>query len=127
MNLTIATPHQDLVAKFVEWLCRELQINPRVLEIYAQDDLGGALGMCMDVSEDEFMILIKTKHRDIGDYFMTIAHEMIHVKQYLKENLGHWMDTCSDVPYRQRWWEIEAFGESGPLVEKFAKGLQVEV
>jgi hypothetical protein len=125
MNLTINTPHEGLVQKFVEWLCKELQINPRGLEIYAQDDLDGALGMCMDVSEDEFMILVKTKHRDIGDYFVTIAHEMIHVKQYLKENLGHWMDNCSDIPYMERWWEVEAFGESIPLVEKFAKGLQV--
>lgn len=123
MNITVATPHPQLVKKFVEWLCDELQIRPRNLEVYAQDDLEGALGLCMDVSDDEFMILVKTEHRDIGDYFVTIAHEMIHVKQYLKENLGHWLDSCSDIPYMQRWWEVEAFGESGPLVEKFAKGL----
>jgi hypothetical protein len=126
MQLIVNAPHQNMVEKFVGWLCVELQISPRSLEVYAQDDLDGALGMCVDVSEDEFMILVKTKHRDLADYFVTIAHEMIHVKQYLKENLGHWMDTCSDTPYRQRWWEIEAFGLSAPLVEKFAKGLKIE-
>lgn len=123
MYLSADTQHKVLTERFVEWLCIELQISPRSIEVHTQDDIDGVYGLCMDVSEDEFVILVKTKNRTVTDWFVTIAHEMIHVKQHLKENLNHWLHSCSDIPYMQRWWEIEAFGQSGPLVEKFAKGL----
>jgi hypothetical protein len=123
MHLTTEITHAGLVHKFVLWLCQELQVFPDSISIHGEDDLDGVYGLCMDVTESEFVILVKTGKRNIGEIFTTIAHEMIHVKQYMKENLGHWMDSCSDIPYKERWWEVEAFAESIPLVEKFAKEL----
>lgn len=123
MLLTTEITNASLVQKFVLWLCKELQIQPDSISIHGEDELDGVYGLCMDVSESEFVILVKTSKRNIGEIFTTIAHEMIHVKQYMKENLGHWMDNCQDIPYLQRWWEVEAFTESVPLVEKFAKEL----
>jgi len=52
---------------------------------------------------------------------------MIHVKQYMKENLGWFVDNRSYIPYLERWWEKEAFSGAVPLVEKFIKTLQVAV
>ena len=80
--------------------------------------------MCVDISSHEFTILVKTKGRTITQYFNTIAHEMIHIKQFMKENLGYFLDNYSDVPYMERWWEIEAHKESFPLVVKFTEAIQ---
>lgn len=125
MLLNIEVPNPVLVHRFVLWLCEELQIQPDAVSVYGEDELdGGVYGLCMDVSDSEFAILVKTGKRDIGQIFTTIAHEMIHVKQYMKENLGYWMDNCSSIPYMERWWEVEAFSKSVPLVEKFAKTLK---
>lgn len=122
MFLTTLVPNPTLTQKFVLWLCRELDIQPDAVSVYGEDDID-VLGMCIDDSETEFTILVKTGARNIGEIFNTIAHEMIHVKQYMKENLGMLLDDCEHIPYMQRWWEVEAFSNSVPMVEKFAKGL----
>jgi hypothetical protein len=77
--------------------------------------------MCFDESEGNFTILVKETERNIGEVFTTIAHEMIHVKQYMTQELGRLLDEQSEVPYDQRWWEKEAFEKAVPLVEKFSK------
>lgn len=122
MFLTTQVPNATLAQKFILWLCHELNIQPDAVSVYGEDDMD-VLGMCIDDSETEFTILVKTGSHDIGQIFNTIAHEMIHVKQYMKENLGMLLDDCEHIPYMERWWEVEAFGNSAPLVEKFAKGL----
>lgn len=122
MLLTTLTPNPTLTQKFVLWLCDELCIQPDAVSVYGEPDMD-VCGLCMDDSDTEFTILVKTGSRNVGEIFNTIAHEMIHVKQYMQQGLGQLLDNCSHIPYMQRWWEIEAFGQSGPLVEKFAKGL----
>jgi hypothetical protein len=113
--------YPSFIEKFARFLCDELQIRPAKVTIvpYELDD--GILGLCLDESDDEFIVFVKEKDRDIGCICTTIAHEMIHVKQFLKENLNHWLNTCRDTPYHKRWWEVEARLDSVPLVEKFAK------
>lgn len=124
MLLNIEVPNPILAHQFVLWLCEELQVHPDTICVYGEDELdGGIYGLCMDDSKSEFTILVKTGKRTITEIFNTIAHEMIHVKQYMKENLGHWLDTRSDIPYTLRWWEVEAFSKSVILVEKFARTL----
>lgn len=123
MLLETAVSHPNLVEKFAKFLCEELSIQPKRITIAAYEIDEDTLGMCIDESEDEFIILVKEANRDIGQVFNTIAHEMIHVKQYMKENLGWFLNNRSDIPYRERWWEVEAYSGSIPLVEKFAKTL----
>ena len=122
INTEIGNP--KLVEKFTDFLCRELGIMPLKVTIIPYEVDDGTLGLCIDESEDEFLLLVREKGRDIGCVFTTIAHEMIHVKQFLKDNLNHWIHTCWDTPYHERWWEVEAFADSVPLVEKFAKTLK---
>ena len=122
MLLTTITPAPVLTQQFVHWLCAELNIQPDAVAVYGEDGMD-VYGMCIDDSETEFTILVKTGSRNIGEIFNTIAHEMIHVRQYMQENLGSLLDNCEHIPYMQRWWEIEAFSKSVSLVEKFAKGL----
>lgn len=122
--IKVETSYPKFLEQFAQFLCVELDIKPAKITIvpYEMDD--GTLGLCLDESEDEFLVFVKEKGRDIGGMCTTIAHEMIHVKQFLKDNLNHWIHTCWDTPYHKRWWEVEAYTDSIPLVEKFAKTLK---
>jgi len=124
MHITVDAPNPSLTERFVVWLCNELNVAPDTVVIQGDDDIGdGILGLCVDVSDSDFLIMVKTSDRNIGEVFNTIAHEMIHVKQYMTENLGWFLDNRFSIPYHQRWWEVEAFSKSLSFVEKFAKGL----
>jgi hypothetical protein len=50
---------------------------------------------------------------------------MIHVKQYMTQNLGELLDESTELPYDSRWWEDEAFSGAVPLVESFAKKIKL--
>lgn len=111
-----------LIKNFVQFICSEYDIVPKRISISSFES-ESSFGLCIDENDDEFLILVKEKDRKIEDIFVTIAHEMVHVKQYMKENLGWFLDNRCDIPYSSRWWEKEAFSSAVPLVEKFAKGL----
>jgi len=108
----------ELAEKFVKWICKEYGILPRKVSIEAHD-LVGNNGMCFDEPDGKFTILVKD-NRDLGHMFTTIAHEMIHVKQYMTQNLGKLLDENIDMPYADRWWEEEAFSNAIPLVTRFS-------
>jgi uncharacterized protein YjaZ len=122
MNIVIELNKEyiQLAEKFVKFLCKELCIIPRNILI-ANCDIDGNNGMCIDKSEGSYMILVKQTDRNIGQIFTTIAHEMIHVKQYMTQDLGTLLDEYKTVPYLDRWWEQEAFDNSVSFVEKFSK------
>ncbi|HAW04254.1 MAG TPA: hypothetical protein DCW83_06160 [Saprospirales bacterium] len=107
----------DLAARFVKWICKEYGILPRKISIEAHDIVGNN-GMCFDEPDGKYTILVKD-NRDLGHMFTTIAHEMIHVKQYMTQNLGKLLDDNKDLPYADRWWEEEAFSNAIPLVTRF--------
>ena len=74
----------------------------------------------------EFMIEVNP---DIGgrEILDTLAHEMVHVKQYvygeMDESLTRWKDIPIDsdkVEYYSHPWEIEAYGMAVGLFTKFA-------
>lgn len=114
----------SLVEKLARFLCEELDIRPEKLTIVPYEVEDSNVGLCLDESDTEFIVFVREKDRNIGEIFTTIAHEMIHVKQYMKENLNWFLHNRYDIPYMERWWEKEAFSNAVPLVEKFAKNLQ---
>lgn len=122
MIIETSISHPAVVRSFVKFLCKELDIQPKRITVAEWEELeSNILGLCIDESEDEFIILVKEQSRDLQDMFITIAHEMIHVKQHMKENLGWFLDNGSThTLYLERWWEKEAFRDSVPLVVKFA-------
>lgn len=107
---------------FVEFLCSELSVRPREISIIGTD-LDDCLGQCIDIHNDSYLILVKEDGRNIGQVFTTIAHEMVHVKQYMTQGLGRLLDEQQHLPYMERWWEKEAHERAVPLVEKFAKNI----
>jgi hypothetical protein len=123
MSIEVQLKDDRMVEKFAKFLCHELGVFPGRITIASHEAEDGNLGLCIDESEDEFIILVKEGNRNIGEVFTTIAHEIIHVKQYMKENLSWFLANRSHIPYMERWWEKEAFTGAVPLVEKFAKTL----
>lgn len=114
--------YDRLVNRFVEFLCSELSVRPREISIIGTD-LDDCLGQCIDIHNDSYLILVKEDGRDIGQVFTTIAHEMVHVRQYMTQGLGRLLDEQQHLPYMERWWEKEAYEMAVPLVEKFAKNI----
>lgn len=114
--------YDRLVNSFVKFLCEELKVLPREI-IIVSEDIEDGFGLCLDIESDKFLILVKESGRRVDQVLTTIAHEMIHVKQYMTQELGRLLDEQQDVPYEQRWWEREAYEKAVPLVEKFAKTL----
>ena len=124
MNLEVqGFNNSNFIEKFAKFLKKELQIDKGNISIYPMEEevhlQSRANGLCIDSSEDDFILLIYENKRSIDKVFNTIAHEMIHVKQFIKENLNHYLDTCLDIPYDERWWEKEAKTESWNLVLKY--------
>ena len=118
IETAISNPH--MVKSFVRFLCIELDIKPKRITVAEWEELeSNVIGLCIDESEDEFIILVKEKTRNMQEMLVTIAHEMIHVKQHMKENLGWFLDNRGHIPYLKRWWEKEAFNNALPLYKKY--------
>jgi len=121
MNITVSLDptYNYLIEKFVKFLCKELCIIPRSIFI-TEYDIEDSYGMCIDESEGNYVILIDC-NRDLEKVFTTVSHEMVHVKQYMTQDLGYLLDKHKDMPYKDRWWEKEAYEKAVPLLEKFTK------
>lgn len=123
MNIKVSLDptYDHLIEKFVKFLCKEFSILPR--SIFITDyDIEDSSGMCIDESHGNYIILVDY-NRDLGKIFTTVAHEMVHVKQYMTQDLGYLLDNHKDLSYEDRWWEKEAYEKAVPLVEKFAAGI----
>ena len=103
--------NKQTIYNFVSHACQMLEISPQSIEI-DDCDIDGVNGMCIDLSEKDFLILVKS-HKNM---LRTLAHELVHVKQYMKQNLGHFLGT---EEYETSWWEVEARTLSNLILEKF--------
>lgn len=125
LSTSLDRKYDRLVSEFVQFLCNELGVRPRKIDVVGTD-LFENLGMCLDVEDESYLIFVKETGRRVDQIFITVAHEMIHVKQYMTQELGRLLDEQQHVPYEERWWEQEAYERAVPLLEKFAKNLTVD-
>ena len=66
----------------------------------------------------------KEAGRNLAAVLTTIAHEIIHVKHYVLDNLDeayklNQMAGKKKIPYSETWWEKEAFGRQEELLLAF--------
>lgn len=122
-QIEVTLMNSNKVDTFVRFICEELRIQPKTITVIPYECDDGVSGLCYDETEEDYIIFVRESGRDIGQIFTTIAHEMVHVKQYIKENLNDAIHNYSHIPYMERWWEQEAYGKSYSLVEKFVKSL----
>ena len=111
-----------LTEQFVKFCCEELDVNPNLIQIEGWDTpliINGANGLCYEVNHnEEYLIHVYTKGKNITEIYNTIAHEMIHVKQFIKDDLNNVISQHKPI-YTERWWEQEASVKSLDLVKKY--------
>ena len=122
MKFLTDSKNEELIEKFIGWICNELQIQPKSIEVCTDAHFDeNVTGYLFENDNTSFTVFANENRKNITDFFITIAHEMIHVKQYMKQGLGFFLVKEQHVPYKDRWWEIEAFKNAPLYVEKFVK------
>lgn len=114
MNIKILKSNsREAIRELTTYTCKLLNIDPYYIEI---DDLAGenTNGMCIDISDDSFLILLK----DHDQMLRTLVHELVHVKQYMKQDLGSHLDSKSEK-YGNSWWEVEARELAENIMESY--------
>ena len=83
----------------------------------------GCEGLCEPVSNRLFILDVAL----YGNWLSTLAHEMVHVRQFargeLNSNMSQWKSNkyCDNIEYWDQPWEKEARRLQGKLVEEFEK------
>jgi hypothetical protein len=99
-------------------------------------------GLCVNEDENSRsrFFTVQLRKDDLDEMIQTLAHEMIHVKQYAKNEhfkkhlttkgglkiesywMGkHWKPTKGEVDYYDSPWEIEAYGREVGLMHRWIK------
>lgn len=118
MFVKISSNHsQKAIRELTFYVCELLDFYPSSIEIEVADTLvEGTNGMCIDLSQDEFLILLRDRYRMMH----TLVHELVHAKQYMKQDLGRHLDTRSEE-YETAWWEFEAKNLTKQIMESYSE------
>ena len=104
----------DFFGSVVKFFCNALGIDvPENLHIFTDETIK-AFGACYQNDDDDYMIVLRERD-SAADMIVTLAHELTHVKQYIRDDLKSAFTTS--IPYMERWWEIEAYAKEHELVE----------
>ena len=122
VNIVGGTKAQrELTEKIVQWCIKDMMPRMKTLDILVKikDLKGAAMGYCLRGDTNREFELEIDKNMRLYDFFSTITHEMVHVKQYARnemrfnERTGAIMWKRSRVspntPYYNLPWEKEAF------------------
>ena len=126
MNIEVTELDVTLTENFIKFCCKELNVYPDLISVEGWDEpfKDGALGLCYEVDfKQEYLIMVSKKGRNITEIYNTIAHEMIHVKQFMRENLSNAIIEGEKPIYAKRWWEVEASEKSVDIVKKYVDTL----
>jgi len=126
MKIEVSELDVTLTENFIQFCCNQLGVYPDLIAIEGWDEpfKDGALGLCYEVdAKQEYLIMVSKKDRNITEIYNTIAHEMIHVKQFMKQNLSVSASEEHKPIYSERWWEIEASENSTDIVKKYVDKL----
>lgn len=110
----------DVLNDIQKFASNELQISESKIEIKLYEDFS-SFKMDEEVNGflmrngNKFFVKIATKKRNITKIAMTLIHELTHVMQYVHKGLKQ----DKSIPYRERWWEIEAREMEEKLLLKY--------
>lgn len=110
-------------------LTERLSKNIKVFVKFDEDEPGGSAGPIDDTTRPrEFEIFINSKMGK-RKQLITLAHEMVHVKQFARDELKYNVRRKTDkwrgeyisreVDYFDKPWEIEAFGRELGLYYRY--------
>lgn len=124
--------HKAKVKTYVESLCKELGINrmwSKVIFIRFHTSLKNeSQGLCWG-DKNEGFVEIDIARKSDGDelpyeqIMQTLAHEMVHAKQYLRGELNGWTNSWKgkkprNYKYENAPWEREAYKLEEKLYKK---------
>jgi hypothetical protein len=101
-----------------EFVCHKFNISPTIEINFKRMSNDPNYGYCCDLDDGEFEIDIKRTLR-LRDMLTTLAHELVHVKQYIKGELTQTNE--QNIPYWDRPSEIEAHGREVGLFITWAE------
>lgn len=109
------------VEKCVEHFCDLLEIAiPKIL-VFVDDtsavETGDIAGACYENEPGDYMIVLKTQTP--SKMISTLAHELVHVKQFVVDELSKKFD--SSIPYLDRWWEKEAIEKEKTMMDSLVE------
>ena len=100
------------------YVCEKFNINPTVEINFRRMSKDENYGYCCELEDSEYEIDIK-RTLNMRTMLMTLAHEMVHVKQYELGELAQGSETHID--YWDRPSEIEAHGREVGLFVRWAE------
>jgi hypothetical protein len=102
----------------IEFVCNKFNINPDIEVSLRRLDNCTSLGGCVDLGDNEYEIDIKRSLR-MRELLTTLAHELVHVKQYELGELTQ--DNEDEYDYWDKPSEIEAHGRETGLFVRWAE------
>ena len=102
----------------IEFVCNKFSIYPDIEVSFRRLDNCTSLGGCVYLGDNEYEIDIKRSLR-MRDMLTTLAHELVHVKQYELGELTQ--DNEAKYDYWDRPSEIEAHGRETGLFVRWAE------
>lgn len=108
-----------------------LETSKRVLLVRVADECGENLGITMDLGKNIGIVVVVKPRKNLKEVGLTLAHEMVHVKQLAKGTLKTrktgsyiWAGKrySKKTEYLSMPWEIEAFSKQELL---FRRALEI--
>lgn len=119
--------HTSIIKEVVDFANTNLNIHEEdfKIEIFLDDIEEGTNGMLIDDIPNKKFIMLVQNGRHISHILMTIVHELVHVKQYIRDGLAEVGENIfKTVPYLERWWEKEAFEKTSQIIENYIRHLE---
>ena len=112
------TPNQRKYAESMAiFVCRKFGMTPSIEINFRRMTNDPNYGYACDLEDNEYEIDIKRSLR-MRDMLTTLAHELVHVKQYVK---GEMPECIAEGDYWDRPHEIEAHGRETGLFIRWAE------
>lgn len=117
---------RDIAYNVVHYMIKHLMPRLRNLEVEVKfskmtDD---AVGYCMQLDNNRQYQIEISKDLNIKDLVMTVCHEMVHVKQYVRNEMREgqmvWKkkEIAKDTKYYDLPWEKEAYAMQAKLAKQ---------
>jgi hypothetical protein len=129
--LTYGKKRKELILSMANFFAKQLNVHKSNYKVYIVTDPTlneqGNNGICAKTGERELSIVLYSR-LSFGKLIYTLAHEMVHVKQFVRghyrqENMKYgkgvyhyWLGKRVNLEYHKRPWEIEAMSRESVLV-----------
>ena len=130
IRITGGTKNQKKYARsMVKFCIKTLMPRMKTLDITVKlKNPKGAMGYCLELDDNRTFEIEADKKLRLRKLLETIAHEMVHVKQYARRELHPVHNTWCGKTYNPKkvsyWdlpWEIEAHGREVGLFVRWAE------